>query len=81
MTAARVLHWFNPTAWLALSRMAAETGELACDDVVIDVLGLSSRRLYGETMLGLLGRSRAPGRRGLVHFFGSRRRLRRGSNR
>jgi hypothetical protein len=76
MIAARVLHWFNPIAWLALSRMAAER-ELACDDVVIDVLGASSRRLYGETMLCLLERRLVrPAIPGVVHFFGSRRRLR-----
>jgi beta-lactamase regulating signal transducer with metallopeptidase domain len=76
MMAARVLHWFNPIAWLALSRMAAER-ELACDDVVIDVLGPSSRRLYGETMLRLLERLVVgPTAPGVVHFFGSNRRLR-----
>ena len=76
MTAARVLHWFNPIAWLALSRMAAER-EQACDDVVIDVLGPSSRQLYGETMLRLLERLVVrPMVPGVVHFFGSRRRLR-----
>ncbi len=75
MTAARVLHWFNPIAWLALSRMAAER-EQACDDVVIDVLGPSSRQLYGETMLRLLERLVVrPMVPGVVHFFGSRRRL------
>jgi beta-lactamase regulating signal transducer with metallopeptidase domain len=75
MTAARVLHWFNPIAWLALSRMAAER-ELACDDVAIDVLGPSSRRLYGETMLRLLERRLVrPAVPGVVHFFGPRRRL------
>ena len=75
MTAARVLHWFNPIAWLALSRMAAER-EQACDDVVIDVLGRSSRQLYGETMLRLLERMVVgPMVPGAVQFFGSRRRL------
>ena len=75
MTAARVLHWFNPLAWLALSRMAAER-EQACDDVVIDVLGPSSRQLYGETMLRLLERLVVrPMVPGVVHFFGPRRRL------
>jgi beta-lactamase regulating signal transducer with metallopeptidase domain len=73
MIAARVFHWFNPIAWLALSRMAAER-ELTCDDVVIDILGESNRRLYGETMLRLLERLIArPAAPGVVHFFGSRR--------
>ena len=76
IVAARILHWFNPIARLALSRMAAER-ELACDDAVIDVLGPSRRRLYGETMLHLLGRPIVrPAVPGVVHFFGSRRRLR-----
>ncbi len=75
MIAARVLHWFNPMAWLALSQLVAER-ELACDDVVIDVLGPSSRRLYGETMLRLLERLLVrPAVPGVVQFFGPRRRL------
>jgi beta-lactamase regulating signal transducer with metallopeptidase domain len=75
MIAARVLHWFNPIAWFAVSRMAAER-ELACDDAVIEVLGRSSRQLYGETILRLVGRLvEGPAAPGLVHFFGSKRRL------
>ena len=34
LTAARVLHWFNPLAWLA-ARIARGDAELACDETVL----------------------------------------------
>lgn len=76
MMTARLLHWFNPIAWFALARMAAER-ENACDDVVIDALGRTCRKLYGETILHLVETlAEAPMVPGVVRFFGSRRRLR-----
>jgi beta-lactamase regulating signal transducer with metallopeptidase domain len=39
MTAARVVHWFNPAVQLAAARMQADR-ELACDAVVLRLLGV-----------------------------------------
>lgn len=53
MTALQVLHWFNPVAWLAFSRMRADR-ELACDALVLNCAGSGQRKAYGQTILRML---------------------------
>lgn len=51
------VHWFNPVAWWALSRVRAER-ELACDEMVLargsEAERGEMRRAYGTTMIKLL---------------------------
>lgn len=47
---AAAVHWFNPAAWYALSRLEAEC-ELACDAAVLARLGDRERTGYGHTLL------------------------------
>jgi beta-lactamase regulating signal transducer with metallopeptidase domain len=54
---AHALHWFNPLAWIAVSRLAEER-ELACDALALEHLADSQRREYGGTVLQLLDRWR-----------------------
>jgi beta-lactamase regulating signal transducer with metallopeptidase domain len=70
MTAARVVHWFNPTVQLAAARMQADR-ELACDAVVLRLLGRERRNAYGVTILKMAGRLVSPWPLpGLVGVFG-----------
>lgn len=75
MTAARVVHWFNPTVHLAAARMQADR-ELACDAVVLRLLGRARRNAYGVTILKMAGRLVSPWPLpGLVGVFGPQRDL------
>jgi bla regulator protein blaR1 len=47
------LHWFNPLAWLAVSRMRAD-GELACDALALSHTTGSENKRYGDTIIKLL---------------------------
>ncbi|WP_406698880.1 M56 family metallopeptidase [Singulisphaera sp. Ch08] len=70
MTAARVVHWFNPTVQLAAARMQADR-ELACDADVLRLLGRERRNAYGVTILKMAGRLVSPWPLpGLVGVFG-----------
>jgi beta-lactamase regulating signal transducer with metallopeptidase domain len=51
-TAARIIHWFNPLAWVA-SRVARIDTELACDETLLRHASPSARVPYGETLLKL----------------------------
>jgi beta-lactamase regulating signal transducer with metallopeptidase domain len=51
------LHWFDPLAWLAASRLRLER-ELAADDAVIDAGARPSR--YAEDLLAIAGVRAAP---------------------
>jgi hypothetical protein len=53
LTAARVLHWFNPLVWLA-ARSARTDAELACDETVLRHSAEEARVPYGETLLLLM---------------------------
>lgn len=44
------LHWFNPFAWLALGELRRER-ELACDEALLALRGIDSRRHYGAALL------------------------------
>ena len=54
LNAARILHWFNPLAWIA-AHAARHDCELACDEHVVRRLGATDPRVYGATLLKLLG--------------------------
>ncbi|MHC1768675.1 MAG: M56 family metallopeptidase [Verrucomicrobiia bacterium] len=58
MIGVRAWHWFNPFVWFAMRRLRADR-ELVCDAMVLECVGRSDRRLYGETLLKLLQRSPA----------------------
>ena len=45
-----LIHWFNPAAWLAAFQLQRER-ELACDAAVLDRLGDSHRKEYGDAVL------------------------------
>lgn len=53
MIGVRAWHWFNPVVWFAMRRLRADR-ELVCDAMVLECVGRSDRRLYGETLLKLL---------------------------
>ena len=52
--AAQILHWFNPLIWMA-ARAARQDCELACDEHVVQRLGSTEPRVYGATLLKILG--------------------------
>lgn len=49
-TTVSAVHWFNPIAWLALSRLHHER-ELACDAALLDLTNDDQRQTYGTTIL------------------------------
>ena len=49
---AATIHWFNPLVWLAVKEMRHDR-ELACDTLVMEVLGESNAVPYGMTILDL----------------------------
>ncbi len=55
VTAAQVLHWFNPLVPLAAARLSEER-ELACDALALAALGHDERAAYGDTVLELVDR-------------------------
>lgn len=68
------LHWFNPAAWWALTRLR-ETREQACDASVLRCLGSGQAAEYGKLVLALAGGSSSP--EVLVAAHGSLRSLQR----
>ncbi|RXZ77581.1 M56 family metallopeptidase [Paenibacillaceae bacterium] len=46
------LHWFNPLIWVAWQKMSTDR-ELACDAIVLEVLGERESSAYGMTLLML----------------------------
>lgn len=53
MTAALIVHWFNPLIWYAFSRMRGDQ-ELACDALALGRAREAENRPYGQTMIKLL---------------------------
>ncbi len=53
MTAALIVHWFNPLVWYAFSRMRGDQ-ELACDALALGQAREAENRPYGQTMIKLL---------------------------
>lgn len=49
-TAAAILHWFNPLAWLA-RRLMVQDMEAACDERVLGLLNSDRRVEYAQTLL------------------------------
>lgn len=49
-TAAAILHWFNPLAWLA-RRLMIQDMEAACDEHVLGLLNSDRRVEYAQTLL------------------------------
>lgn len=47
------LYWFNPFVWIA-ARYISRDCELACDESVIDMIGIESKKAYGLTLLQLI---------------------------
>ena len=50
LTAALCVHWFNPMVWIMYLR-ANQDLELACDEAVVRILGLDSRKKYAYALL------------------------------
>ncbi|QAY65844.1 M56 family metallopeptidase [Paenibacillus protaetiae] len=72
------LHWFNPLVWLARRKMASDR-EIACDAVVLEVLGEREASSYGMTLLmlsRLFSRSSSP-RVNLSYFFNNKNEMKR----
>jgi bla regulator protein BlaR1 len=53
LTAVRMIHWFNPLAWLAMARVEEER-ELACDELTLSSLAPHERPGYGRTIVKIL---------------------------
>jgi bla regulator protein BlaR1 len=70
LTAVRVIHWFNPLAWLAMARVEEER-ELACDELTLSSLAPHERPGYGRTIVKILEHFRTaapvPARVGIVN--------------
>jgi bla regulator protein blaR1 len=61
LTAAlRIVHWFNPLIWIAVSHLAEER-ELACDALALEHLTRRERSGYAATVIELLERTPALG--------------------
>lgn len=54
-----VIHWYNPLVWWA-AVLCRRDCELACDASVLRRLGEGERIDYGQTLLGMISRSRNP---------------------
>lgn len=54
-----VIHWYNPLVWWAAA-LSRRDGELACDAAALRRLGEGARIDYGQTLLGMVSRSRNP---------------------
>lgn len=54
-----VIHWYNPLVWWAAA-LSRRDGELACDAAALRRLGEEARIDYGQTLLGMVSRSRNP---------------------
>lgn len=75
LLAVRVLHWFNPLAWLTIREMQAER-ESACDELAFATLGSTDRTAYAATLLEVAaGLTPTPLAPGLIGFSSSRFRL------
>ncbi len=59
VTFAQIIHWFNPLVWLAFIRMHADR-EQACDESVLLSISEPERKLYGHTLIDLMGTHPAP---------------------
>jgi bla regulator protein BlaR1 len=77
MTLTLMLHWFNPLAWYACSRMRMER-ELACDALALEQAREAENRPYGRTMIKLLeGFSRSAVAPGLVGILENKTQMKR----
>ena len=54
-----VIHWYNPLVWWA-AVLCRRDCELACDAAALRRLGEAERIDYGQTLLGMISRSRNP---------------------
>lgn len=59
MWIARIVYWFHPLIWYALSEMQNER-ELACDEAVLSSLAGNEYTQYGETLLHFAEKSISP---------------------
>lgn len=50
------LHWFNPAVYV-MRRETQRACELSCDEAVIGMLDGKERRIYGDLLLAVLGRT------------------------
>jgi len=55
----RLLHWFNPFAWLA-RREINRTCELSCDEAVIRNMDTNNKRDYGNTLIDVATSTKIP---------------------
>lgn len=53
------IHWYNPLVWWAAA-LSRRDCELACDASALRQLGEDARIDYGQTLLGMVSRSRNP---------------------
>jgi beta-lactamase regulating signal transducer with metallopeptidase domain len=52
MVVLQVLHWFNPLVWYSFHRMRTDR-ELACDGLVLEIMGPDNSQAYGQTLVNL----------------------------
>ena len=52
MVILQLLHWFNPLIWFAFARMRSDR-ELACDGLVLEIMGPDNSHAYGQTLVDL----------------------------
>ena len=56
---ASAVHWFNPFVWL-IRREIDRACELACDEAVIQKLDKDGKRVYGNTLISVSAKTKAP---------------------
>ena len=61
------LHWFNPLAYLAVSRCSREM-ELSCDELVLSGMDNDVRMSYGKVMLHIIQQCQIPASDLTTHF-------------
>lgn len=61
------IHWFNPLVWLAVKEMRHDR-EVACDTLVMEVLGESNAISYGMTLIDLSRFTHKPRQTSLASF-------------
>lgn len=74
--AATCVHWFNPIVWM-LARAISADCEMSCDDVVLAGADMDRRRLYGETILGVIERGQSTRALLSTHFYEGRMNMKR----
>lgn len=74
LLSARTVHWFNPFVYLMTNKANSDI-ECACDDRVVEMIGLNGRRAYSETILSAACTAKIPVHALTTHFYSGKKSL------